>query len=63
MANQMAGATTASLTPWIAKEFGWNAGFLAAAEMCVVGSLAWLLVDPERQVVSPAVRECQVISR
>jgi ACS family glucarate transporter-like MFS transporter len=63
MANQIAGATTASLTPWIASQFGWTAGFMVAAGMCVIGSLAWLLVDPERQLAAPAAREHQVISR
>jgi len=46
--NQMAGAATAVATPWIAAHFGWTASFLTAAALCVVGSLAWLMVDPER---------------
>jgi ACS family glucarate transporter-like MFS transporter len=61
MANQAAGAITASLTPWIAAHFGWTAGFLVAAGMCVVGSLAWLLVDPERQLTAPMPRETAAI--
>ncbi len=44
--NQLGGALTASLTPIIAARFGWTASFLVAAAMCVVGCLAWLLVDP-----------------
>lgn len=49
--NQTAGAITASLTPWIALHFGWTASFMVAASLCVVGSLAWLFVNPERQLV------------
>jgi len=57
MANQIGGAVTSSLTPIIAKHFGWTASFLVAAALCASGALAWLLVDPERQLVeapSPA---------
>jgi len=50
MGNQIGGAVTASLTPLIAAEFGWPASFLVAAMLCVLGSLAWLLVDPEREL-------------
>lgn len=50
MCNQTAGAITASLTPWIANQFGWTASFMVAAALCVVGSLAWLAVDPEQQL-------------
>ena len=46
MANQFAGALTATLTPLIADHFGWTASFLLAAAMCGVGSLGWLLVNP-----------------
>jgi ACS family glucarate transporter-like MFS transporter len=53
MANQTAGAITASLTPWIATQFGWTTSFLVAASMCVIGALAWLMVDPERKLVAP----------
>lgn len=52
MCNQAAGTLTASLTPWIAAHFGWNASFLVAAGLCVVGSLAWLFVDPARELSS-----------
>ena len=47
MGNQMGGAVTASLTPVLAQFFGWPASFLAAAALCMIGALAWLLVDPE----------------
>ncbi|MBS1876213.1 MAG: MFS transporter [Acidobacteria bacterium] len=50
MGNQIGGVLTASLTPVIAARFGWAASFLAAAALCVAGSLAWLAVDPDRQL-------------
>jgi ACS family glucarate transporter-like MFS transporter len=46
MGNQIAGAITAILTPWIAQKFGWTASFLVAAGFCAMGALAWLLVNP-----------------
>jgi ACS family glucarate transporter-like MFS transporter len=48
MGNQIAGAVTASLSPWIAERFGWNASFLVAAGLCALGSVVWLAVDPEQ---------------
>jgi len=48
MGNQIGGTVTASLTPVLASVFGWPSSFLVAAALCVVGSLAWLLVDPHR---------------
>lgn len=48
MGAQLGGALTSSLTPWIAKEFGWTASFLVAAALCLVGSITWLFVDPDR---------------
>jgi ACS family glucarate transporter-like MFS transporter len=50
MGAQMGGAVTASLTPWIASRYGWTPSFLTAAALCVVGALAWLLVDPNRNL-------------
>ena len=49
MGAQLGGALTSSLTPWIAKEFGWTASFLVAAALCLTGSITWLLVDPDRR--------------
>ena len=49
--GQIGGAVTASLTPAIAGHYGWTASFLVAAAFCVVGSLAWLVVDPNRTIV------------
>lgn len=48
MGNQLGGTLTASLTPILAKVFGWPSSFLVAAALCVAGSLMWLLVDPNR---------------
>jgi len=54
MGAQIGGAVTAQLTPWIAKDFGWTASFLVAAGLCVLGSLAWLFVDPQCRLLSQA---------
>lgn len=50
MGCQVGGAITASLTPWIAAQFGWTSAFFVAAALAVVGALCWLLVDPNRQL-------------
>lgn len=50
MVGQIGGAVTASLTPWIADNFGWTASFLVAAGLCILGSLLWLLVNPNEQI-------------
>jgi ACS family glucarate transporter-like MFS transporter len=50
MGNQIGGALTASLTPWIAARFGWTTSFLVAAAFCLVGAASWLMVDPSRQL-------------
>jgi ACS family glucarate transporter-like MFS transporter len=47
MCGQFGGVSTASLTPLIAKYWGWNWSFLMAAVFCACGALAWLLVEPE----------------
>jgi ACS family glucarate transporter-like MFS transporter len=57
MGGQIGGAVTASLTPWIAQEFGWTASFLTAAVLCVLGSLTWLLVNPDAQLRHEPVRK------
>ncbi len=53
MGAQIGGMVTASLTPAIASRFGWTASFLVAAALCLLGALAWMIVDPERAI------ECQ----
>jgi ACS family glucarate transporter-like MFS transporter len=50
MGNQIGGAVTASLTPLIAKHFGWGMSFRVAAGFCAVGALTWLAVDPEQKL-------------
>ncbi len=52
MGAQLGGALTASLTPWIADHYGWTASFLVAAGLSVVGSFAWLLVDPNKNLAA-----------
>ena len=47
MIGQFGGVTTASLTPVIARDWGWSASFLVAAALCAGGALAWLAVEPE----------------
>jgi ACS family glucarate transporter-like MFS transporter len=46
MGSQIGGALTASLTPWIAKYFGWGSSFFVAAGLCSIGAVLWLVVDP-----------------
>jgi len=50
MGAQIGGMVTASLTPAIANRFGWTASFLVAAALCLLGALAWMVVDPERAI-------------
>jgi ACS family glucarate transporter-like MFS transporter len=52
MGGQFGGAVTSFLTPYIAQQFGWTASFLVAAALSVVGSLSWLLVNPDRPVAA-----------
>ena len=53
MANQIGGALTAILTPWLGDLFGWNTGFRAAATVAALGAAAWLFVEP-RANLSPS---------
>lgn len=46
MSCQVGAAVTASLTPLIASHFGWEASFLAATIMAMLGASAWLIVNP-----------------
>jgi ACS family glucarate transporter-like MFS transporter len=57
MGNQIGGAVTASLTPLLANVSGWTSSFLVAAALCVVGSLAWLLVDPHPLLSRKALKD------
>ena len=50
MGGQFGGATTASLTPFLAKHFGWEMSFSAAAGLCLLSAVAWLMVDPNSEL-------------
>ena len=50
MGGQIGGAVTASLTPWIAKRFGWTMSFGTAAAFALIGAICWLLVHPESAI-------------
>lgn len=50
MGAQIGSTVTATLTPLIASRFGWGASFGVAACLCATGAIAWLLVDPSRQL-------------
>jgi ACS family glucarate transporter-like MFS transporter len=52
MGCQVGGAITASLTPWIAAQFGWTAAFGVAAALAVLGAISWTFVDPARPLLS-----------
>jgi MFS transporter, ACS family, glucarate transporter len=54
MGGQIGGAVTARLTPFIADKYGWTASFLVAAGLCAVGSVIWLVVNPNKVIVRPA---------
>jgi ACS family glucarate transporter-like MFS transporter len=51
MGAQVGGVCTALLTPLIAALFGWNAAFATAAVIAAIGALAWLVIDPKRDVL------------
>lgn len=53
MIGQFGGVTTASVTPLLARDWGWSASFLAAAALCLAGGLAWLAVEPEGKPNTP----------
>jgi ACS family glucarate transporter-like MFS transporter len=50
MACQIGGAVTSSLTPIIAAQLGWQASFLAATLLAIIGAGAWLLVNPKARL-------------
>jgi ACS family glucarate transporter-like MFS transporter len=47
MGAQVGGAVTASLTPYIAVLYGWNAAFFVAAALALAGACLWLWIDPK----------------
>jgi ACS family glucarate transporter-like MFS transporter len=46
MGCQIGGAVTATVTPLIAAHAGWEASFLTATTLALLGAAAWLTVDP-----------------
>ena len=51
MGAQVGGVCTAAFTPVIAAHFGWNASFSTAAAIAALGAIAWLVIDPKRDVL------------
>lgn len=52
MGCQIGAAITASLTPYLAGRWGWNAAFVFAAGVAAAGGVLWLLVDPKPLAIS-----------
>lgn len=52
MGGQLGGACTTSLTPLIAAHLGWEMSFIVAACIALAGAVAWLVVDPKREVLA-----------
>jgi ACS family glucarate transporter-like MFS transporter len=50
MCGQIAGAATASLTPYFASRYGWEYAFYIAAGMTFVCIIPWLVVNPGRRI-------------
>jgi len=50
MGAQLGGGVTAILTPVIAVHLGWTYPFVVAAILSALGALAWLAVDPARNL-------------
>jgi ACS family glucarate transporter-like MFS transporter len=50
MGAQIGGASVAAFTPVIAKHFGWGMSFDVAAALAFAGGLAWLAINPHRQI-------------
>jgi MFS transporter, ACS family, glucarate transporter len=50
MGAQLGGGVTAVLTPVIAVHLGWSYPFLFAALLSALGAVAWLLVEPQRNL-------------
>jgi ACS family glucarate transporter-like MFS transporter len=52
MGCQIGAAVTASLTPLIAAHLGWEASFMTATVLAILGASAWFLVDPQARLAS-----------
>ena len=53
MGGQIAGATTAILTPFFAAKYGWEYAFYVAAGVTFVCIIPWLFVNPRRTIYAP----------
>ncbi|HEX4637309.1 MAG TPA: MFS transporter [Rhizomicrobium sp.] len=53
MGGQIAGAITASATPWFASLYGWQYAFYIAAGVCFVCMFPWFFVNPDRRLHVP----------
>jgi ACS family glucarate transporter-like MFS transporter len=62
MGGQFGGAVTGSLTPWIAARYGWNASFLVASALCLLGAVSWLVVDPRKTLVGETAPQARLRS-
>ena len=52
MCGQIAGAATASLTPYFAAKYGWDHAFMIAAGVTFVCIIPWLLVRPDHRLMT-----------
>ncbi len=50
MCGQIAGAVTATLTPFFASKYGWDFAFTVAAGVTFACIIPWLFVDPRRPI-------------
>lgn len=50
MCGQIAGAVTASLTPFFASKYGWDYAFTIAAGVTFVCIIPWLIVNPNSRI-------------
>ena len=53
MCGQIAGAITASMTPFLATRYGWEYAFYVAAGVTFVCIIPWLFVNPTRGIYVP----------
>jgi MFS transporter, ACS family, glucarate transporter len=50
MCGQIAGAATASLTPYFAAKYGWDHAFTIAAGVTFICIIPWLVVNPKQRI-------------
>ena len=53
MGGQIAGASTATLTPLLASRYGWETAFTVAAGVSFVCIIPWFIVNPNRRLHVP----------